>query len=120
MSGLTPERRATLYIEDALKYSRHAIEFLGDRDDADLERDLRGQFAIVRALEVVGEALRCIPEELRKLAPEVPWREVIAMRNRIVHHYFGVRLDVVLNVVRQDLPPLIESMERLLLKISDS
>ncbi len=118
MSDLTPERRALLFVEDILEFSRYAMEFLGDSADADLEKDLRTQFAIVRAIEVVGEAARSVPEEVRSLAPEVPWRDVVAMRNRIVHHYFGVRLDLVLNVVRQDLPPLIVSMERLLKRLS--
>ncbi len=50
---------------------------------------------------------------MRAKAPEIPWRNILAMRNRIVHHYFGVRLDIVLNVVRNDLPSLVESIERL-------
>ena len=119
MMRITAERRAALYIQDILKYSHLAIEFLGDQSDAQLESDLKTQFAIIRSLEVIGEAARCIPEEIRLLAPNVPWQEVIAMRNRIVHHYFGVRLDIVLNVVRNDLGPLNKTMEDLLVILLD-
>jgi uncharacterized protein with HEPN domain len=114
MSAPTPERRAILYVEDIVKYSTYAITFLGGRSDEELQNDLQAQFAIVRALEVVGEATRSVPDEIRRLAPHVPWRDIVAMRNRIVHHYFGVRLGIVLNVVRQDLPPLIQTMTDLL------
>ena len=114
MSSFSQQRRVLLYIKDAISYSRRAIEFLGNQTDEQLEDDIKGQFALFRAIEVVGEAARCIPEDVRALAPEIPWRDVIAMRNRIAHHYFGVRLDIVANVVRQDLPPLISSLERLL------
>ena len=114
MNRITSDRRAALYIQDIIKYSTNAIEFLGDQSDEQLEEDIKTQFAIIRALEVIGEAARSIPDEIRLLAPDVPWQEVVAMRNRIVHHYFGVRMDIVLNVVRNDLRPLIDSMECLL------
>ena len=120
MSSLTPQRRAILYVEDAITYSKRAIEFLGGQSDDQLEQDLKGQFAIFRAIEVVGEAARNIPEEVRALSTDIPWSDVIAMRNRIAHHYFGVRLDVVINVVRLDLPPLIVSLEHLLLDLKRS
>jgi len=120
MSGPSPERRAILYLEDVLKFAHYAIQFLGDQSNEQVENDLQAQFAIVRAVEVIGEAASQIPVDIRDLAPEVPWRDIVAMRNRIIHHYFGVHLDIVLNVVRQDLAPLIESVEHLLSELRAS
>ena len=101
-------------MEDVIEHARYAIAFCrGIKEEAFVE-DTRLVFAVARAVEVVGEAARAIPEEVRSLAPEVPWRQIVSTRNKIAHQYFAVKLDVVWNIVQNDLPPLIASMERLL------
>jgi uncharacterized protein with HEPN domain len=114
MSGLNPERRTLLYVEDAIEHARHAMRFAEGRTEQDLTDDLMLQFAVVRALEVVGEATRAVPEEVRVLAPDIPWRQIVVTRNKIAHQYFGVRLDIVWRVVQDDLPVLVVALERLL------
>jgi uncharacterized protein with HEPN domain len=74
---------------------------------------------VVRAIEVIGEAARSIPEEVKALAPDVPWQQIIVTRNKIVHHYFGVKLHVVWRVIDADLQPLINSMKVLLAKLEE-
>ena len=100
-----------------IEHARLAIEFCAGVDEEGFVEDKRLVFAVVRALEVVGEAARVIPEEVRAMAPEVPWRGIVHTRNKIAHQYFAVKLDVVWNVVRQDLEPLIASMEGLLARL---
>lgn len=100
-----------------IEYARYAIEFCQGVDEDAFVEDKRLVFAVVRALEVVGEAARAIPEEVRAMVPEVPWRQIVHTRNKIAHHYFAVRLDVVWNIVHQDLASLIESMEKLLARL---
>ena len=104
------ERRTLLCIEDVIENARLAIEFCQDTDEAHFAEDTKLVFAVTRALEIVGEAARSIPDSVRAQAPEVPWAQIVRTRNKIAHHYFAVRLDVVWNIVHADLPPLVASM----------
>jgi len=103
-----------------IEHAQYALEFTAGVTEEEFLADRKLQFAVIRALEVVGEASRAIPEEVRILAPEIPWRQISITRNKIVHHYFGVKLDIVWQVTVQDLEPLIRSMERLLTQLAPS
>ncbi|MCK4829083.1 DUF86 domain-containing protein, partial [bacterium] len=71
---------------------------------------------LVRLLEVIGEAARGITIEFRSEHSELPWKSMIGMRDRLIHSYFDVNLDVVWETVTNDLPPLIEKLEKILFK----
>ncbi len=68
----------------------------------------------MRLIEVVGEAANKVSGDVRERNPDIPWREIIAMRNRIIHGYDAVDFDILWAVIRQDLPDLIPRLERLL------
>ena len=70
--------------------------------------------AITRLLEIIGEAATTMSPELKATHPEIPWRIMAATRNRLIHAYFNVNLQIVLNTIQADLPPLITSLEALL------
>lgn len=72
------------------------------------------QDAVVRNLEIIGEATKKMSESTKSRAPEVPWREIAGMRDKVIHDYAGVRLDLVWEVVERNLPPLLHATERLL------
>jgi len=80
----------------------------------DLNRDRKLVHSLVRLLEIVGEAAAQVSEELRASAPEIPWFIIIGMRNRLIHAYFSINLDVVWNTSIGDVPPLIAELRRLL------
>jgi uncharacterized protein with HEPN domain len=74
--------------------------------------------AVVRSLEVIGEATSKIPKDIRKRYPDVPWDEIIAMRNRLIHEYFGVDLEIVWQTIQDDLAPLETAITTVLNELS--
>ncbi|MEK6711513.1 MAG: DUF86 domain-containing protein [Nitrospinota bacterium] len=80
------------------------------------ERDELIQNWVVRHLQIIGEAARALPEEVRGLALEVPWPKIIGMRHVLVHDYFGIDTEVVWNVVERDPPGLKREIEKMLSK----
>jgi uncharacterized protein with HEPN domain len=82
------------------------------RNDLDTDRQLR--FAVVKCLEILGEAASHISQEVQAGVPELPWPQIIGMRNRMIHGYYDINLDIVWATVQTDLTPLIEALERYL------
>jgi uncharacterized protein with HEPN domain len=76
--------------------------------------------AVVRNLEIIGEAARQIPSEVRERYPEVPWRRVIGLRNVVVHEYFAVDVEIVWTVVRRSLPELKEALRRMMAELGQA
>jgi uncharacterized protein with HEPN domain len=98
--------------DDAVRI-RHMIEaidaaqqFIRGRTRSDLDRDLMLLFALVRAVEIVGEAATKISAETRARWPSLPWAEASGMRNRLVHAYFDINRDILWNTVADSLPAL--------------
>ncbi|HZY64736.1 MAG TPA: DUF86 domain-containing protein [Rubrobacteraceae bacterium] len=91
-----------------------AIERYRDRDRADFERDELLQNWFLRHLQIIGEAARALPEDVRALAPEIPWSNIVGMRNVLVHGYFDIDTDIVWNAATRDVPAIKPAVERLL------
>ena len=103
------------YLRDILEHADAAIEFVAATPDvAALAADRRTFWAVIRALEVIGEAARHIPSEFRQAHPEVSWRGMTGMRDKVIHDYFGVDATVVWRTVHEDLPPVCDAMRRIL------
>jgi uncharacterized protein with HEPN domain len=100
------------WIEDMVAYARDAVQFM--TGDVDLLEDKIRQYAVIRAVEVVGEAASRVSAETRAAYPDVPWREAIGMRNILIHAYAKIDLQTVAGVVRRDFPRLVETLERVL------
>jgi uncharacterized protein with HEPN domain len=82
-----------------------AIDRYRDRDRSAFEQDELLQVWFLRHLQIIGEAARRLPNEVRDLAPNIPWHKIIGMRNILVHGYFAIDLDVVWDAVQRDVLP---------------
>ena len=97
-----------------LEEAREAMSFAEGRTRAGLDHDRRTVLAIVKAVEIIGEAASKVSAECQKAFPSIPWAEIVAMRNRLVHVYFDIDLDRVWETVADDLPRLIVQLEETL------
>jgi len=106
-----PKRDAELLAEDMLDALRKIDSYTAGMDHFAFLQDEKAVDAVVRNLEVLGEAARQIPNEFAAGHPDVPWRKITGLRNRIVHVYFGLDLEMIWQIVRNDLPPLRTTLE---------
>ena len=93
------------HIRDAVMIT---IDFIKGRNRDDLDNDQMLSLALVRLIEIIGEAANNISLSCQNNYPQIPWREMIGMRNRIIHAYFEVDLDIVWQVIIDDLPKLLQ------------
>jgi uncharacterized protein with HEPN domain len=101
-------------LTDMLSHSREAAELLGDLSLKDLGQNRVIQLALTRLVEIVGEAANRVSPEARQRNRGIPWSQIIGMRNRLVHGYDVVDLDLLRRTVKEDLPPLIASLQEVL------
>ena len=105
-------REPHLRLRHMLDHAREAAELARERTREDLDQDRQFELALVRLLEIVGEAASRVPEEERRPLSELPWREIVDFRNQLIHGYDAVDLDIVWKIVETDLQPLIDALER--------
>ncbi len=106
-------RRDDAYLLDILIAARKARAFVAGDSRGEFQRSELLQNAVVRALEIEGEAAARISQETRDAHPEIPWREMIGLRNRLVHEYFRIEGEQVWATIQTDLPPLVALLEPL-------
>ena len=91
--------------------TREALSFIAGktRDDLDIDRQL--VLALVKSIEIIGEAAAKTSRGFKTTSTDIPWRDIIAMRNRLIHAYFDIDLDILWQTVTTELPPLLENLE---------
>ena len=97
-----------------LDAARDAVSFAYNRTRESLDNDRMLTLSIVKSVEIVGEAASRVTGDGRQELPEIPWADIVAMRNRLIHVYFDIDLDRVWDTVTDDLPPLINTLESIL------
>ena len=106
-------RRDDAYLLDMLLSARDAVEFVSGITYADFEASRLRQNAVLKSLEIIGEAASRVSTTIRETHGSIPWGDIVALRNRIVHAYFETDIDIVWKVVQEELPTLIVQLERI-------
>jgi uncharacterized protein with HEPN domain len=108
---LKPDSVRLQHIIDA---ANEALSFIAGKSKSELKTDRALALALVKSIEIVGEAASKVSRELRSKSPEIPWTDIVAMRNRLIHSYFDVNLDIVWETVTDELPSVVEQIQKLL------
>ena len=103
-------REWRFYIDDMIAFAGKAIAYTKGLDQAAFIAGGLNYDATVRNLELIGEAATHIPEAIRADHPQIPWRKVIATRNRLIHGYLGIDNDTLWSIVRDDVPNLLRDL----------
>jgi uncharacterized protein with HEPN domain len=109
---MPPEDRVRLL--HMIEAADEAISFVGDTSRAALESDRKTLLAVIRCVEIVGEAAAKVSDATRQGAPDIPWAAIVGMRNRLIHAYFDIDVDVVWKTVTVELPDLKARLQTLL------
>jgi uncharacterized protein with HEPN domain len=104
-------RDDAIRLRHMLDAAEEAIGFARGHNRAELDADRQLVLALVKAVEIVGEAAYQLSQPAREAVPELPWDDIIGMRHRLVHAYFDINLDVLWRTVEQDLPALIAGLK---------
>ena len=107
-------REYTDYLQDILEAATKARQFVKDVDFEAFRANEEKVFAVIRALEIIGEAAKNIPKSIRGRYTEIPWEDIVGMRNKVIHNYFGVDLQVIWKTLHEDLPPLQVAVAKIL------
>jgi uncharacterized protein with HEPN domain len=97
-----------------LDHAREAAAMARGRARGDLDTDRQFNLALVRLLEIVGEAAGRMTSAEQDLYAEIPWADIVGLRNRLIHGYDNVDFDILWQIVTRDLPPLIQNLEKIL------
>ena len=97
-----------------LNAAREARSFTQNKTRGSLDKSRQLELALVKSIEIIGEAATRITDECRKELSQIPWANIIGMRNRLIHAYFDINRDILWKTVTDDLPPLITELQKIL------
>jgi len=114
------ERTDSDFLSDIQEAIRRVVEYTAGMTYQAFLEDTKTQDAVVRNLEIIGEATKSLSKNLRERYPKVPWKSMAGVRDRLIHHYFGVNLDIVWQIVVGELPKVASQLEEILREEDDS
>ena len=107
------EREWHFYLVDMLVFANKVQTYSDDLNQQQFEADELRYDAVLRNLELIGEAATHIPEDIRRIHTAIPWRQIIATRNRLIHGYLSIDNDTIWSILKDDIPPLITTLRTL-------
>jgi uncharacterized protein with HEPN domain len=108
------KRKPDVYLQDILESIEYIQSFLDGVSEDEFYKNVEKQDAVLRRLEIIGEAVKHLPEEIREDHPDIPWRQIAGMRDIIIHEYFGVTLNMVWIVATDDILDLKTKVEKII------
>ena len=112
-------RESKIYLRDIINAMTSIEAFVGNMDFDQFKEDDKTTSAVIRKLEIIGEAAKNIPENITKKYSSVPWKEMAGMRDKLIHFYFGVNLKLVWQTIKHRIPHLKLSIKQILDEIDD-
>ncbi|HUY32238.1 MAG TPA: DUF86 domain-containing protein [Pirellulales bacterium] len=103
-----------VFLQDVLEAIDNVAEFVGPMTWDQFQADKKTLHAVVRNLEVIGEAVKQVPAETRHRHPQIPWQRIAGLRDILIHNYFGIDLEIVWDIVRNKLPELKRQIDAVL------
>jgi len=108
------ERRDTDFLRDIQEAARRVNVYTTGINYKDFLDDTKTHDAVIRNLEIIGEATKNLSAELRARHPHIPWKGMAGVRDRLIHHYFGINLDIVWHIITTELPDIALQVEKIL------
>lgn len=103
---MTDSREVNQYLQDIAEMMSHIQSFTAGMDFEAFISDTKTNFAVFRALEVIGEAAKQVPDDVRNRHPQIPWKRMAGMRDRLIHGYFGIDFEIVWETTSRLIPEL--------------
>lgn len=107
------QRDNQVYLEDILEASHRILTYTKDLDLSAFSKDHRTVDAVVRNLEIIGEAVKKLSEETRKRRPEIEWKKISGLRDILIHEYYGIDYEIIWDIIKNKLPVLETATEAL-------
>jgi uncharacterized protein with HEPN domain len=108
-----------MYLEHILESSQALLQHVEGMSKSDFLSDIRTQDAVLRRIEIIGEATKRLTDSVRSEEPDIPWKQIARMRDKVTHDYFKIDLSFVWDTVKQDVPPLMRAVRRILSTLND-
>ena len=115
---MSDPRRDLDYLSDLFEAVQRILAYTDELKYEDFLVDHKTQDAVIRNLEVMGEATKNLSTDLQEHHRDLPWREMAAVRDRLIHHYFGVNNEIIWQIIEHDLPGLLPDLEKLIADLS--
>ena len=106
-----PIREWRFYLDDMIDFTEKVLAYTHGLDQAAFESSGLNYDATLRNLELIGEAATHIPDAVRQTYPNIPWRMIVATRNRLIHGYLGIDNDTVWSIIQDEVPTLLQQLE---------